>query len=284
MGWAAENNGEAPAASVPLRVYASRDPELDATDPQLCEVALPALPGGDYAIGDIPDCALPSHGPASEPGPQFLIGHLDPDESLSEAREDDNLLILPYELHALGTHLADLHLPLVLAPEEIQIGEAFSVTLHADNRGEVPSAVARVDVSYSKDRTLDERATPTCSADLPALDTGQTYILVLSGCRLPTAAEPGSASLFAHIDAQDDVPESAEDDNVVELAITVLGTPANQPTPEPDPQTEPPAEDDPDPPDAAPPSRGCQFGPGLPSLTFLLLWGLLRVRPRGSPR
>jgi len=105
---------------------------------------------------------------------------------------------------------------LVIDPVAPHEGDVVHVTARVQNVGRAPAAASKV-------RLYEGSVSPAgavAEAMVPALAPGESATVTLD---LPTADRAGARVLYVVADADGEVPESREDDNVTSRAVTVIG-------------------------------------------------------------
>lgn len=196
------NQGTAPAAATSLVLHFSRDGLITATDLSGASAAVPALQPNDCA-----DVSVVSTAVSVPEGLWTLGARIDPDNTVSELREDNNAG--PGNSLAVGTR-ANLFISRFSAPASALPGQAFEASLTVCNQGTAPSTATQVGLFFSADATLTGQDLPAGSAPLLPLEPGQCRDVSLQAT---ASVNSGSWYLGALADSARTVPELREGDN-----------------------------------------------------------------------
>jgi subtilase family serine protease len=127
----------------------------------------------------------------------------------------------------------DLRVQSLTAPPQLEAGTAFAADYQLRNAGADAAFNVLTAVWLSADVTLDAGDASLCSHTLVSVNAGRNASGTASGCRIPTGTAPGTWYLLAEADANDQIAEANEADNLGS-AVLVVGTPGGPPTDAPD--------------------------------------------------
>lgn len=218
-----QGNGEADRG-FDVAVFLSDDTELDAGDRLLGDDRQGSLDAGESDDEDI-DVRLPGD---SDPQGRFLLVATDIDGAVREADEGNNVTAIALDTAGEGAR-ADLAASIAVPDVEtrgadgaVVPGEGVPVTGTLTNMGAAPADTETVTRFYlSRDQTIDESfdfalGTRTTGELAPGesarLDT-QVFV--------PDTAGGGDFFILAEADADGDVPESDEGNNVAAAPIRI---------------------------------------------------------------
>jgi uncharacterized protein (TIGR03382 family) len=136
-------------------------------------------------------------------------------------------------LPGLAFAAPDLRVQSLTAPPQLEAGTAFAADYQLRNVGADTAFNVLTAIWLSADVTLDAGDTSLCSHTLTTVNAGRNANGTASGCRIPTGTAPGTWYLLAEADANDQIAEDNEADNLGS-AVLVVGTPGGPPSDAPD--------------------------------------------------
>lgn len=246
--WKAENIGEGEVilpewwgppgeASLPSHIRLSTDDQWDYSDIFLAEgTPLPFGEGWTHHGAFYIDNMLEAWGmPRSQvpPGLYYLIVRADTPNDICEANEENNILVLPFEILAPDLVVTDIS-----APAETHAQEQFEVSWTVKNEGEAEAqgmfrewqqgsqfgswASGWDDALYlSADTYLDESDLPLTYSYQGSLDADASHTVTQS-ITIPEEVPEGTYYLLVKTDVWGDIYESTEENNVLVVPITIL--------------------------------------------------------------
>ncbi len=208
-----KNQGSGAVHASMTRFYLSANASLDATDTPLTGGRLvPALGAGASSTGTTV-VTLPVGLTA---GSYYIIASADADTVILETLETNNARARTV---ALGP---DLRTSSLLLPYTIGAGTTVSLSDTVRNQGGGGSAASTSRFYLSLDLVLDEDDVLLGSRTVPALPGG-TESAGTTAITIPAGTPPGTYRVFAKTDADDDVAESQEGNNVGSRVIKAAG-------------------------------------------------------------
>ena len=193
----------------------------DADDKQICSANISALGVGNNLSDKINGCTLPSTGQAAQWGARYLLAKVDPNDNQREENDDNNVALFGFTMGNQSAETADLYLTPGVVPTELTIGKNFRVGVTQHNEGVAASQISTLRAWYSVDNLLGDGDTPVCELSVNAVAAGSQAAATLTRCRLPDDAAVGPGTIFVVADDDNDVVESDEIDNVLELVVNV---------------------------------------------------------------
>ena len=213
--WTVANQGDV-SANPSWRdfIWLSTDSTLDGGDVLLSTPTRSAAVVAGNSYSPTTSVGIPNN---TAPGSYFLIIQTDADNNVPESNESNQVLAA-----ALTVTKADLTPTNLTPPASGVAGQSISVTFTVANQGDGGANPSWRDFIWlSTNNTLDGSdvllSTPTHSA---ALGAGGSYTTTVS-VGIPNNTVPGSYFLILQADADNNIPESNEGNQVLAAALTV---------------------------------------------------------------
>ncbi len=220
------NDGVAPAASSRLKYYFSTDTTWDGADTYLNYDAVPSL-----AVAATSTESATLTVPTVTDGPAYILLVADAVDDVDEQYESDNVVALPF---AVGntTETGPVDQPSLDAPDmvvqsawvddtEVRAGDRATLHVVVTNQGTQPSPQTRVKYYLSRDAQWDPTDRYASYDNVDPLNPGATSSEDVQPL-IPETSAHGSWFLLAVVDANEDVTEPYESNNVHAVPITVV--------------------------------------------------------------
>ena len=220
VDWTVSNAGAAMSSAVLLRFRLSGSPTYGTGAPSLCTVNVGAINAGSSTSGTEP-CALSA---ATPWGSGFVVGRVDDALAVAESDESNNTASDGITVNGPVTQdLADLTLDSVAALSDSAPDDRFPIEYVCANRGLVSASASTTRAWLSADETLDASDTELCSGAVGVVTVNSITSETLRGCHVPAGTAPGDWFVIAGVDADRDVDEAAEDNNLATTTLTIHG-------------------------------------------------------------
>ncbi len=218
LSMVARNDGDEASTATTARILFG-DGTFDASDPEVCSIALPALNPSAQVTLNPTGCAIPG---GTSPGTYALWGEVNPDASSDDSSPGNDTTSTGIDVVAAAK--ADLTAE-VSVPSTVQRGAGFSLdwtVRNASNGVQAGASTLRVDF-------IDANATRTTGlcgpASVATVASGGNRTGGITGCSVPAGAALGVAQVEVVADAADVVDEGNESNNVGVGTITVVAVP-----------------------------------------------------------
>ncbi|MCB9665901.1 MAG: hypothetical protein H6732_17480 [Alphaproteobacteria bacterium] len=215
------NPGTAAAVPTTTRLLLSTNGTVDAVDRVVADCATPVLLAGAgvrlTCAGALPGNAAPGTG-------WNLVAWADAKERLDEVDEANNVAAVPFEVRPVPPPPADLGVETVTCPASVEAQQPLGCTVRVRNHGGSASPAVRGELWVSRSPTLRDVVHLLASGWVAALAPGEAVDLPWSGT-LPPEVLPGSWTLLAAVDTEQQLVEPDEDDDLGWTAVEVLPKP-----------------------------------------------------------
>ncbi len=220
VDWTVSNAGAAMSSAALVRFRLSASPTYGTGAPSLCTVNVPAINAGSSTSGTEP-CALSA---ATPWGSGFVVGRVDDAQAVAESDESNNTASDGITVNGPVTQdLADLTLDSIAALSDSAPDDRFPIDYVCANQGVVAASASTTRAWLSADETLDASDTELCSGAVGVVTANGNTSETLRGCHVPAGTAPGDWFVIAGVDADRDVDEAAEDNNLATTTLTILG-------------------------------------------------------------
>ncbi|MCB0663193.1 MAG: T9SS type A sorting domain-containing protein [Saprospiraceae bacterium] len=156
------------------------------------------------------------------PGNYYLILKVDNGDIVTEANESNNLFIMPFQL--LGS--PDLSWTGInFLPDELGLGAAFNTDVQFTNSGNAAAGNFNISIFLSQDDQLD--AGQDLLMDhyrIFGLNPGSIGTTSFRRQEIPSNIAPGNYYLLFQIDADDEVAEPVESNNILAAPLLIIQT------------------------------------------------------------
>lgn len=159
-------------------------------------------------------------------GNYYLILYVDPSNSVNELNESNNTYAVPITVQGVAPPKPD-YVPLnfSLSTTNVSPGQEISGNLFVKNNGSGAATVnSRGKYYYSNNSTLDGSDPEIGNDDIEALAPGQ-QTPESEAITIPGSAQQGTRYILYKVDADNQIDESNESNNVASVAITVVPYP-----------------------------------------------------------
>jgi len=223
-----DNQGVAPAGTSRLKYYFSTDDRYDGDDTYLNYDAVAALAVGESS----PENANLTIPASAANGPAHILLVADETEEVTERYESDNVVALPFTVGFATTSGGGsgddpgADMPDIIAADAwvdtsvVKAGERLMLYSTIQNVGSQPSVTCKSKYYLSRDAVYDSGDTYLSYDTVSALAPGETSSEDVNP-RVPEDADYGTWHLLIVTDANEDVAESMESNNVEAIAIQV---------------------------------------------------------------
>ncbi|HHH30923.1 MAG TPA: hypothetical protein ENK57_21615, partial [Polyangiaceae bacterium] len=221
-----DNIGVAPAGDSRLKYYFSNDDQYDGGDTYLNYDAVSPLAIGESS----PESANLTIPATAADGPAFILLVADETEKVAERYESDNVAALPITVGFVATggpgDDPGADLPDLIAADAwvdtavVKAGERLMLYSTIQNVGSQPSVTSKSKYYLSRDANFDAGDKYLSYDTVPALLPGETSSEDVNP-KIPEDSDHGSWHLLVVSDANEDVAESMESNNVEAIAIVV---------------------------------------------------------------
>lgn len=211
------NQGGKYASSSRVKYYLSTNSTFDSSDTYLTGAYVGGL-GREESSSEDAYVTIPKNLPS---GYYYILFKADANSSASEVDEDNNVEYVKIYVKDKNTSNVDL----VIKGEETEnyrltVGERFKAYCNVKNQGTSNSKESSLDLYFSTDKVLDNSDTYLGSENVGDLVAGRSsyeheYV------RIPTSAEEGVNYILYIADADNDMSETDEDNNVAYEKIYV---------------------------------------------------------------
>ncbi len=221
-----DNVGVAPAGDSRLKYYFSTDATYDGGDTYLNYDAVAPLAVGESS----PESANLTIPATAANGPAYILLVADETEEVAERYESDNVVAIPITVGFVATggpgDNPGADLPDLVAADAwvdtavVQAGERLMLYSTIQNVGSQPSVTSKSKYYLSRDANFDSGDTYLSYDTVPALIPGETSSEDVNP-RIPEDCDHGTWHLLIVSDANEDVAECMESNNVEAIAIHV---------------------------------------------------------------
>jgi trimeric autotransporter adhesin len=206
-----KNQGETPSATSTTSFYLSTNTSFDTADLVLGSRAIGVL-GFNGTDAGLTALMIPS---TLAPGSYYVLAKADSGNVVPEYLETNNV-----KASAQLKVGADLSVSALSAPAEAAAGTTIDVTETTSNLGAADSPASKTRYYFSTNTSIDAADTLLGERAVPALDAA-TANTITSQVTVPASTVGGQYYLIANADADHEITETSESNNVKTFRISV---------------------------------------------------------------
>lgn len=224
-----------PSQTATVSVYANDTADYDVTADRLCFLDVPPSLGPGLATTLHASCDAQGVSHSYPPaGPWWLVARVFTTPSDAQSNTLNDSAASPTLFQILGTAGPDLEVELTGAPLVAQQGEAIVVPYLVTNSGPAADGAHQLELFLSADTSRDASDLVVCTASQSEVGASASTSGAFSACLIPATTTPGAWWLMGEVDADQDVVEDDETNNLSSpLGLTVLETVVVEPPVEP---------------------------------------------------